>query len=68
MIADPSNGYPDQWMHELRNAINSATLAAFAADKLMSAGDMPQAHVFLQQIQEACDQCRLLVHQWPPER
>ena len=56
----------DVWLHELRNAINSALISTSVARSLLEAGDTARAMSFVLDAQAACESCRMLVLEEPP--
>lgn len=54
-----SNG---RWMHELRNELNTALMAAAAARRLLQTGDGAEALENIRRTEAACDRCARLLH------
>ncbi|HST45187.1 MAG TPA: hypothetical protein VLK29_08180 [Luteimonas sp.] len=52
----------EAWLHDLRNAINTALMSTNVARRLMEGGDVDRALGFLQDAEAACDRCRVLVN------
>jgi len=55
----------DVWLHELRNAINSALISTSVARSLLESGDTARAMSFVLDAQAACESCRMLVLEEP---
>lgn len=55
------------WLHELRNAVNSALVSTSVVKSLLEDGDAAGAMSFVVDAQEACERCRLLVLETPAD-
>lgn len=55
------------WLHELRNAVNSALVSTSVVKSLLEDGDAAGAMSFVVDAQAACERCRLLVLEGPPD-
>jgi C4-dicarboxylate-specific signal transduction histidine kinase len=51
-----------RWMHELRNELNTAMMAAAAARQLVQTGDTDEALKNLRRTEQACRRCAQLLH------
>jgi C4-dicarboxylate-specific signal transduction histidine kinase len=51
-----------RWMHELRNELNTAVMAAAAARHLLQAGATNEALENLRRTELACRRCAQLLH------
>lgn len=56
-----------QWLHQLRNEVNTATMAVAAADVLLQMADLDQARANLQRAQRAGRRCATMLGN-PPAR
>lgn len=54
-------GPRETWLHDLRNAINTALMSTNVARRLLESGDTERALGFLVDAEAACDRCRVLV-------
>ncbi|MDQ3223121.1 MAG: hypothetical protein M3Q75_06590 [Gemmatimonadota bacterium] len=54
-----------QWMHRLRNEVNTATMAVAAADVLLQVGEIDQARTNLQRAQQAGRRCAAMLADQP---
>ncbi|MEG3191015.1 MULTISPECIES: hypothetical protein [Novilysobacter] len=54
-----------QWVHRLRNEVNTATMAAAAARSLLDAGQVDQARVNLDRVEGACRRSAALLSAQP---
>lgn len=57
-IARPA---PARWMHELRNELNTAMMAAAAARRLLQDGKSEEALSNMRRAEAACYRCALLL-------
>ena len=55
----------EAWLHDLRNAVNTALMSVSVARRLMDAGDNTRAHPFVVEAEDACDRCRVLLKSTP---
>jgi hypothetical protein len=53
----------EQWLHDLRNAVNTAGMSIAVARRLIEAGEIERGLGFLAEVETACDRCRLLINQ-----
>ena len=51
----------DRWLHEVRNQLNTATMSAAAARRLLQLGDVEEALANLMRTESACGRCAELV-------
>ena len=51
------------WLHDLRNAVNTAGMSIAVARRLIEAGETERGLAFLAEVETACDRCRLLINQ-----
>jgi len=51
----------DLWMHDLRNAVNTALTASSVVRLLLQKGDVARALQFSKEVEEACERCRTLI-------
>lgn len=66
--AAPESGQTfSQWLHQLRNEVNTATMAVAAAEALLQMGDAAQAQANLRRAQQAGRRCAMMLGK-PPER
>jgi len=49
------------WMHDLRNAVNTALTASSVVRLLLQKGDVARALKFSKEVEEACERCRALI-------
>jgi hypothetical protein len=49
------------WMHDLRNAVNTALTASSVVRLLLQKGDVTRALQFSKEVEEACERCRALI-------
>ena len=49
------------WLHDLRNAVNTALTASAVVGSLLRKGDLSRALKFNKEVQEACERCRTLI-------
>ena len=49
------------WLHELRNAINTASVSTHVVRRLLESGQLESAMKFLADTEAACERCRVLV-------
>lgn len=50
------------WLHDLRNAVNTAGMSIAVARRLIEAGETERGLAFLSEVETACDRCRLLIN------
>lgn len=55
----------DVWLHDMRNAINTAGMSAAVARRLVEDGDTTRALEFLRDVEQACERCRALSAAYP---
>ncbi|MBW3549233.1 MAG: hypothetical protein KY442_00010 [Proteobacteria bacterium] len=60
----PDAGF-SQWVHRLRNEVNTATMAAAAARSLLEAGQPDQARVNIDRVEGACRRAAALLSAQP---
>ena len=58
-------GPRETWLHDLRNAINTALISTNVARRLMEGGETARALAFIADAEAACDRCRVLVMSEP---
>lgn len=51
----------EQWLHDLRNAVNTTMMALAVARRLLETGDQERSLSFLVDAETACDRCRVLL-------
>lgn len=59
----PGETPPEAWLHDLRNAVNTAGMSIAVARRLIEAGELERGLSFLAEVETACDRCRLLINQ-----
>lgn len=59
---DPGSDVFKRWKHDLRNAVNSASLALHVADRMIESGNIEGATAHLRRAREACDLMANLLH------
>ena len=57
----------DRWMHDLRNELNTAMMAAAAARRLLQAGDTAEALANVHRVEAACLRCGQLLRDSGPQ-
>jgi hypothetical protein len=55
----------DQWIHDFRNALGNASIAASAARYEIAHGQSGQMDVLMQRIEEGCERCLQLLRTMP---
>ncbi len=55
--------YDRDWLHELRNALNTVVLSAAVVRGLLAQGELDRAIEFLDDLEQACSACQQLVSQ-----
>lgn len=58
-------GDDPSWTHELRNAVNAMLLTTAVVRGLVERGDYTRSLEFVEELERACDRCRVLVSQLP---
>lgn len=59
----PDDSVPNgHWLHELRNELNTAMMAAAAARQLLQTGDDAEALANIRRTEAACQRCARLLH------
>lgn len=58
---------PEQWLHDLRNAVNSAVMAASVVKELVKRDERERALGFIEDLEVACDRCRILAKDVPQQ-
>jgi hypothetical protein len=66
MTTDPER--VDAWLHEARNAVNSALMCSSVAERLLDQGRSAEAQRFCTDAREACERLRLLMEECPVAR
>ena len=56
------------WIHEIRNSVNSATTNAAVVQRLLQAGEFERAIAFNEEVLKACERSRILLEQGPGRR
>ena len=51
----------DDWLHDLRNAVNTASTSATVVKMLLDQGNPERAAEFNDQVLAACERCRQLL-------
>ena len=54
------------WIHELRNALNTLATNAAVVDMLLKKDEAPRALAFNQEVLKACERCCELLESAPP--
>lgn len=67
MNSTPPSGVPPvhspEWLHDLRNAVNAATISAAVVRRFLESGEHARAMEFVSEVEAACERCRILVMQ-----
>jgi len=56
-----------QWLHDLRNAVNTALISTSVVRGLLDQGDAARALPFVIDAQDACKRCRVLLSDALPQ-
>ena len=62
------NGAPhgiEAWLHDARNAVNSALMCASVAERLLAQERWAEAQRFCGDARDACERLRLLMEEYP---
>ncbi len=63
--SDQSRAALDHWMHDFRNALGTATLAASAVRSEIEPCRNEQVDILMRQIEEGCERCMRLLNTMP---
>lgn len=55
----------DDWLHDTRNAVNSALMCSAVAERMLDQGRWSEAQRFCTDAREACERLRLLMEECP---
>ena len=50
-----------EWLHDLRNAVNTALMSTSVVERLIKQGDTVRALIFLADARDACERSRVLL-------
>lgn len=51
-----------QWLHDLRNAMNTVTVTSMMVRRTLDAGSVDAAHKLARDLEQACVRCNALLH------
>ncbi len=54
-------GIDAQWLHDMRDALNGVSLLAAVAGSMLERNSPDRARELLQELEHACDRCRVLM-------